>query len=259
MINWDEVQKVIFPIKNYDDLCHRLQGSFGYAFVRQAYNFSLPELEGYTQMLLTGDPQGRYVDYASRLSSILNQLHLAGVSNLLELVERTGSHEFLEIFSGQSSVAGTETAFLLKYLAYWVIPAEKYLTSLVKAEPIIQEAILVLREMNIRTNLEMLQAGITKENRIALVRSTHLPEAIIFDLVNRADFSRLPWTSKATISNIVGAGYLSVSQLANANSDQLYADFYRYGDSIGKNLKLGNEIENSHRIAKIIPKVVQGD
>jgi hypothetical protein len=37
----------------------------------------------------------------------------------------------------------------------------------------------------------------------------------------------------------------------------LYEDFFAYGQSIGKNLKLGNEIENSYRIAKIVPLVLQ--
>jgi len=69
----------------------------------------------------------------------------------------------------------------------------------------------------------------------------------------------MPWASKATISNIMGAGYGSLAQLADANPEQLYADFFRYGKAIGKNLKLGNEIENSHRIAKIVPALLQKD
>ena len=68
--------------------------------------------------------------------------------------------------------------------------------------------------------------------------------------------ARLPWASEATISNIIGAGYGSLSQLANADPERLYADFYNYGKSIGKNLKLGNEIENSYRITKIVPQLV---
>jgi hypothetical protein len=80
---------------------------------------------------------------------------------------------------------------------------------------------------------------------------------VISELVNRADFSRLPWASKATISNLIGAGYGSLAKLADANPEQLYADFFAYGKSIGKNLKLGNEIENNYRIAKIVPVLVK--
>jgi hypothetical protein len=69
--------------------------------------------------------------------------------------------------------------------------------------------------------------------------------------------SRLHWTSKATISNIIGAGFGSLSKLKNANLEKLSEDFYRYGKSIGKNLKFGNEIENLHRIAKLFPVLVE--
>jgi hypothetical protein len=84
-----------------------------------------------------------------------------------------------------------------------------------------------------------------------------MPQPAVDELVNRADFSRMPWASKATISNIIGAGYGSLAQLANADAEKLYADFFRYGDAIGKNLKLGNEIENSYRIARIVPALVK--
>ena len=90
-----------------------------------------------------------------------------------------------------------------------------------------------------------------------MAESSGLPETVITELVNRADLSRMPWASKATISNIIGAGYGSLAQLANADPEKLYADFFSYGESIGKNLKLGNEIENSYRIARIVPALVK--
>lgn len=55
----------------------------------------------------------------------------------------------------------------------------------------------------------------------------------------------------------MGAGYGSLAQLAAADPEQLYADFFRYGKAIGKNLKLGNEIENSYRIAQLVPVLLE--
>jgi hypothetical protein len=80
-------------------------------------------------------------------------------------------------------------------------------------------------------------------------------DRIIVEL-DRVDFSRMPWASKATISNIIGAGYGSLADLANADEEQVCADFFAYGKAIGKNLKLGNEIESSCRIARILPVVI---
>ena len=161
------------------------------------------------------------------------------------------------MLSNQVKLSAPEIATLLKYLVYWVIPTEKYISGLVRDNPTIQEAIFALREVNIRTNLELLQSAITPANRKALGDKTRLAPEIVSELVNRADFSRLPWASKATISNIIGAGYGSLYKLANADPEKLYADFFSYGRSIRKNLKLGNEIENSYRIARIVPKIVE--
>jgi hypothetical protein len=256
-VNWDEVKKAMIPIKDYEDLCQRFRESFAYLFVRETFNFTMPELDHYTRLLLGGDSRGRYTEYASKLITIFTELHKVGVQNILDLMARVETCEQLKGFAEQNGIYAHDIVSVQKYLIYWFIPTEKYLSGLVRDDPPITDAIKVLREVGVRTNLELLQQGITPAGRKALAESSGLPGAIITELVNRADFSRMPWASKATISNIMGAGYGSLSQLANANPEQLYADFFRYGKIIGKNLKLGNEIENSYRIAKIVPVLVQ--
>ncbi len=256
-IDWDEVKRRLSPIKDYDDVCRRLRASFSYPFVQQAFNFTLPELIQYTQILLGGDSRRRYTDYESLMVKIFTELHQAGIQTVLELKERTSSQQNLELFVQQSGISVYDIVAVLKYLIYWFIPPEKYLSGLVRDDISIRNAINVLVEQGVRTNLQLLQAGIDTAGRKALVASTGLAAELITQLVNMADFSRLPWASKATISNLVGAGYGSMSKLANADPDQLYIDFFKYGKSIGKNLKLGNEIENSYRIAKIVPMIIQ--
>jgi hypothetical protein len=256
-VNWDEVQRVLIPIKDYEDLCRRLRESFAHSFVRDTFNFTLPELVFYTQRLLGGDSRGRYTKYSSQLIRILTELNQAGVQNVIDLKAHVATREQLEVFVEQSGISAHDVVTLLKYLIYWFIPNEKYLSGLVRNDPSIIDAIKVLHGLGIRTNLELLQKGITMAGRKSLGDTSGLPVAVISELVNRADFSRMPWASKATISNIIGAGYGSLAQLASANPEQLYADFFRYGKTIGKNLKLGNEIENSYRIAKIIPVLLQ--
>jgi hypothetical protein len=258
-VDWVEVQKVISPLKDYEDLCHRFKISFGYTFVGAIFNFTMPQLIDYTQKLLLGDSRSRYNEYNARLNEIMTRLDQAGMRNVLDLTERTASRELLEVFVNQFGICALDTISVLKYLVYWFIPGEKYLSGLVRVDPEITEAIKVLRETGVRTNLDLLEKGITAEGRRSLASVGGLPVEVISDLVNRADFSRLPWASKATISNIIGAGYASLSQLAGANPDQLYEDFIRYGKSIGKNLKLGNEIENSYRIARIVPVLLEDD
>jgi hypothetical protein len=256
-VDWDEVQKAIIPIKDYEDLCQRWRNSFAYPFVGETYNFSMAELANYTQELLGGDPRGRYTGYASMLTGIVMDLDRAGVINIIDLMERVETREKLARLSEHSGIAAPDIASVLKYLIYWVIPMEKLLPSLVRDGHDMGSAFKVLRELEVRTNLGLLQQGISPSVRKELAEASGLPEATILELVNRADFSRMPWASKATISNIIGAGYGSLAELANAEEGQLYKDYFAYGKAIGKNLKLGNEIESSYRIAQILPAVVQ--
>jgi hypothetical protein len=258
-INWDEVQKVLIPLKDYEDCCRRLNVSFGYPFIINTFNFTMLKLVDYTQKLLGGDSRGRYTEYLSKLTGIFSELEQIGIENLLDLKAHTETREKLESFTHNSEVEALPVITVLKYLIYWFIPGEKYLSGLVRDDADRSKAIKVLSGLGIRTNLQLLQQGIAPSGRRSLAESSELPGEVIKELVNRADLSRLPWASKATISNIVGAGYGSLAQLANANPDRLYADFFAYGKSIGKNLKLGNEIENSYRIAKIVPALVEED
>jgi hypothetical protein len=256
-VNWDELQKELFPIKSYEDLFGRLQNSCSYAFVRDYFNFSIPELASYTEKLLGGDSRQRYTEYLARLNKIINQLDQACVKDILDLQERTASRQLLESFIQQSGVLAVDITSLLKFLVYWLIPGEKYLSGLVRDDPQVSAAIQLLAAVGIRTNLQLLEKGLSRDGRRSLRETSGLPPGMISALVNRADFSRLPWASKATISNIIGAGYQSISQLASAEPQKLYDDFFNYGKSIGKNLKLGNEIENSYRIAKIVPVLLR--
>jgi hypothetical protein len=254
-INWDEVQKNLYPIKNYEELSKRLRESFSYSFICDTYNRKLPELIDYTHRLLGGDSRQRYAEYDAKITQTLACLAQSGCGNVANLIENTCAPKKLEIFVNQVKLPVGDVISVLKYLVYWFIPGEKYLSGLIQNDATMSQAIKRLGENGIRTNLQLLQSGITKEGRNSLARMTRLPLNVIAGLVNRADFSRIPWASKATISNIIGAGYPSIAQLANANPEQLYANFFKYGESIGKNLKLGNEIENSFRIAKIIPAI----
>jgi hypothetical protein len=255
-IDWKEIQSVLSPLKDYEDCCRRYQKSFAFPFVLEAFNLSMPDLNEYTQKLLLGDARNRYISYNDRLTKIIYRLEQAEIENVVDLVEQTSSREELGAFSNRTHIPAVEIVTLLKYLIYWLIPGEKYLSGLVREDPSIVLAIKQLSIRGIRTNLEVLEKGRARAERKALSETSGIDESLITDLVNRADFSRLPWTSKATISNIIGAGYPSLADLRNANPEKLYGDFYAYGRRIGKNLKLGNEIENSYRIAKIVPLLV---
>lgn len=256
-VDWNEVKQAIIPSPSYEVLYQRLRKSYSYAFIREKINFSLSELILYTRQMLGDDVQHRYDDYSRWLIQTMTELQSTNINNIQVLLARVDDREKLEDFATKSGISGEQIAALLKYLLYWVVPAEKILPQLVQYEALMSGPINVLRELGVRSNLDLLQRGLTTDGRKTLVEQSGLSETVLLELVNRADFSRLPWASKATISNIIGAGYKSLAQLASAEPGKLFEDFFRYGQSIGKNLKLGNEIDNSYRIAKILPPLLQ--
>ena len=256
MVNWDEIRATLSPIRDFEDLSRRWREAYAYGFVVRHYNLSMPEMAEYTDRLLNGDTRNRYADWARGLMRSFHQLAGYEIKNVLDLVESVDTQEIFEGFCLQTGIKPADLVNVLKYLVYWFIPSKKYLRELVKKEPRYFAAVESLRQAGLRYNLDIIAQGITPDARRSLAESTGVDEALITDLAHRADFSRMPWASAATISNIVGSGYGSVAKLAAADLEQVNEDFFRYGDSIHKNLKLGNEIENSHRIARIIPQVL---
>jgi hypothetical protein len=256
-VNWNDVQKALTPLKDYEDCCSRFEEAFAYSVVCEVFNYPMPDMIDYTQKLLLGDSRGRYVEYCARLVAVMRAIEQAGVRDVRDLARRSSSRLNLEAFIDQTALSALDIAEVLKFLVYWFIPNQKYLSGLVRYDPETLAAIKILRDFGVRTNLDMLERGNTATARKSIAEESGLPEQMVSELVNRADFSRLPWASKATISNIIGAGYPNLLALANANPEQLYKDFFAYGKKIGKNLKLGNEIENSYRIAKIVPVILE--
>ena len=256
MVNWEELQSALYPIPSYEDLSRRWREGFSYDFVLKSYNFSMPEMADYTTRLLGGDTRHRYDRWAQQLVGIFQQLDRCGVTHVRDLVKRVDTRRLFEGFCNQSGVAPGDLINVLKYLVYWFIPMKKYLKVLVKRDPHLVEAVDQLRQAGIRFNLDLIEAGATPDRRCDLAEMAGLDEDQVSELVNWADFSRLPWASAATTSNIVGAGYGSIARLAAADLEQVKEKFFRYGESIHKNLKFGNEIESSHRVARIVPKVV---
>jgi hypothetical protein len=256
MTDWDAITRELSPIPSFEDASRRLRGAFGYVFVQEAYDLAMPALADYTDRLLGGDTRQRYTGYAAGLIATFRRLGAAGVPGVRALVERMDTRAHFAALAQETHTAPGALAAALKFLIYWVVPMARPLRALARPGAEVQKVVEMIRETGLRTSLDLLEAGRAPAGRRALAARSGAPEALVDELVQRADFSRLPWTSAATISNYIGAGFATLSALAGAEPEQAAAQYHRYGASIGKNLKLGNEIENGHRIARLIPRVV---
>jgi hypothetical protein len=256
MFQWADLQPVLYPIKDFEDLSRRWREGFSYPCVRSSYNFTMPEMETYAARQLGEDTLNRYVDFATEMRAGFRQLHEAGARNVLDLVESIQTREAFEGFIAEKQISPSVLISNLKYMVLWFIPMKKGLGELHRGDPRLAKAISQLRGIGIRYNLDLLERGLTLTERLSLADQCNAPLEDINEMVNRADFSRMAWASKATISNFFGAGYQSLAQFAAADLDQVCENFFRYGQSIGKDLRLGNDIVNSHRAAQLLPKVL---
>ncbi len=258
-INWNTFNASFSPIKGYADLCRRWNETYNYPFAREVFNYTMPQLAEFTRQGVGGDLRHRYEEYTAILVALFDRLNQARVKDVLALKERIVVRDHLEVFLEEGVIDSRELVTVLKYLTYWFIPGSKRLGGLIRKNPTQDSAVKILAGVGIRTNLELLHRGRTPGLRKTLAMESGLPEGMVTELVNLADLSRMPWASKATIANLFGAGYGSLSSLANADPQECASAFYRYGESIGKNLKFGNEIENCQRIARILPVILRED
>jgi hypothetical protein len=256
-IDWNEIQKQLKPIPNYEDLIKRLRESSAFPFVQDHYNFTMLEAMEYTRRLLEEDTKQRYCEWAANLESTFQRLQNRGIRYLFDLITRVDTRESLEAFVDLTGFSASEIVSMLRFMLYWVLPKKMTLRELVEDSPEMLKAIAALRKIKAGTNLELLEAGHTPEGRRALAEASGVPEATILDLVQRADFSRMPYSRGATVCNYKNAGYASLAQLAATDLQTVLDDFDRYGAQVGKNLKIGMEVDNGHHIANHLPKIVQ--
>jgi hypothetical protein len=191
------------------------------------------------------------------VTGIFQRLHDLGARSTHEFILSVENRQKLEEFYRRSQLPLQSLVGVLHYLLYWVLPARIYLRELVEPEDPQQLAyVATLRESGVRFNLDMLEMGRTRQFRDRLARITGVPEEFIFDLTNRADFTRLPYVRGSTVRNYFNAGYTSLEKLAQADLGRLQADMDCYAAAIGKNLKHGMELDSGIVIAGILPKIV---
>lgn len=257
-IDWTEVERLVKPSPNYETLIQRLLEVFEYGFVKDHYNHSMEEAQGYAGRLLGNDPKGRYGKWLEALKAGFQSLAAIGVKDYLDFIRRVETKEKLAAFHENAGLALSVIIDLLKYLLKWVLPTKSYLAELVDEDALkALELISTLRQNGVRFTLDILETGRTKQGREEMARRAGVPEAFIFEMVNRADFTRLPFVRGSTVRNYFHAGYDSLQKLANADLAELSDAMIRYGQSIGKDLKHGMEVDSGIVIARILPALVE--
>ena len=256
-LDWAELEWLVKPSPNYADIPRRLLDVLAYDFARKYYNHSMREAQAYAARLLGSDPRQRYGAMLAEITASFQRLQDLKVNTMQEFILSVENPQKLEEFYKRSQLPLQALVGVLHYLLYWVLPARIYLRELVDPEePQHLSYVTTLRESGVRFNLDLLEMGRSRQFRGRLARITGVPEEFIFELTNRADFTRLPYVRGSTVRNYFNAGYTTLEKLAQADLTSLQADMDRYAASIGKNLKHGMELDSGIVIAGILPKIV---
>jgi hypothetical protein len=256
-IDWAEIERLVKPAPNYGTLVKRNLQILSYDFVRKYYNHSMNQAKNYTTRLLGAYPGG--IGEYKKLNKAFKQLDSLGVKNYLEFMHHVETKEKLEKFHSEAGLSIQEIIRAIKCLFYWILPSKKYLRELIDADNQKHlKYVTTLRENGLRFTLDILEKGRTKEGRQRIAKETGIPEDFIYDLANRADFTRMPFISGKTVKHYFCGGYNSLEKLASADLDELTEDMAKYLSSIGMKLRRSFiELESNIAIAKILPKIIE--
>lgn len=257
-VGWKEVERLIKPVPSYEVLIKRLLDTASYNFVQETYNHSMKKAREYAAKLLGSDPKHRYGEYLEKLDKALERLGSLNVESYWRFIQLVENRMKAERFCDRAKLGLDDLIRVLKYLLFWVLPTKMYLRELMdKKNPTHMQCAVILREGGIRFTLDILEKGRTSEGREKIARETGIPLDFISELVNRADFTRMPYVSGKTVSHYFGGGYRSLTKLAEAELSQLTKDMARYFDSIGMKLRRSFiELDSGIAIARVLTKIV---
>jgi hypothetical protein len=254
MIDWNLVKKM--TLWDYEELIRKIAEVFSYSFIQEHYNHTMKEATYYLEELLGYDlKHGKHVSRIANMLAILDGLK---VDNYADLIHRIDDEKKCEDFLRKTKLPFEDLILVLNHIFRWVFPRRLYLRELIDMENERHKIYIEkLRNRRIRFNLDILENGRTREGREKLSKDIGIPESFIFDLVNLADMSRLPYSNRKTVKHLLAGGYDSVAKLAQTDSEKMMEDMKSYFDRIDVKLSVFIDLKGIARWARTMPAVVE--
>jgi hypothetical protein len=118
----------------------------------------------------------------------------------------------------------------------------------------------ILKEKKLGSNLDILEQGRTQDGRNRLSQATGIPDSFIFELVHKADISRLAYVRGKSVLHLCGGGYNTLDKIARAEVGEMEKAMDVYYRTLGKSLAdFKAVIPLAWMIggARILPRVVE--
>lgn len=259
-IDWDQVKKR--TLWSYENLIKKTLDVFTYSFVQEHYNHTMEEAESYSKKIQQGYLQNQNdATLVDNIATNFRTLANLQIETYLDLVRQVETREKCETFLHRTNFSFDELIDTLNYLFRWVLPFKLYLRELIDVDNDTHKAYLeILKQHNLRSNLDILQRCRTRMGRTKLSKATGITETFILALVHRADVSRLAYVRGKTVKHLWGGGYDTLDKIANADVEKMEADMDAYYKTIGKRFAdFKSVIPLPWMIggAKILPRVVE--
>lgn len=253
-LDWNAVKKM--TLWDYEDLINKILTVLSYNFIQEYYNHNMKEAGLYIQKLLGYNH--KYEEYTSKMTNTFKKLDGLKVASYTDLVHKVENRGKCEEFLMETKFPFKDLISVLNHIFRWVLPHNLYLRELIEAEEQAHKKYIEeLRKLNIRFNLDILERGRTIEGREKISEETRIPKAFVFDLVNRADMSRLPYSNRRTVKHLFAGGYDSVNKLACTDSEKLVEDMKSYFGRIGVKLSGFIDLKGITQWARAMPKIVE--
>lgn len=259
-IDWELVKKR--TLWHYEDLIKKINAVLSYGFVKYYYDHALPEAVSYSEKLRQGYRlQGKEPTFIIEITAYLKILAELDIMNYSDLLGRVDTKAKCATFLQETGFSFEALIAVLNYLFRWVLPFKCPVKELVDTVVTADDTFYcVLKEQKIRSNLDVLETYRTRQSRARFSKETGLPEELLFELVNRADLSRIAYVRGKTIMHVCGGGYCTLDKIAAADMKKMESDMATYYASIGKSysdFKAVIPLDWMIGGARVLPRVVE--
>jgi len=233
-IDWGRVKKR--TLWDYNALLKKLNAVLSYDFVQKYYNQTMPEAIIYSERIRQGYRQnGKEPAFITEITDHFRTLDELGIKDYQDLLRRVDTKAKSVTFLQETGFRFDDLIEDLNYLFRWVLPFKCPIKELVDTMALADNTFLnLLKGQKIRSNLDALENYRTKMSRARFSRETGLAEELLFELVHRADLSRIAYVRGKTIKHLCGGGYCTLDKIAEADMAKMVSDMTAYYASIGK-------------------------
>jgi hypothetical protein len=178
------------------------------------------------------------------LEDTIGQIQEAGAANLYTFLDRVTTRSLAQVFLKISNIPQPCLMAWMDYLKQWWFPFPATLRQLAdEGNPALDAALAQLKAVRIANCMTMLEAAAEPDSRTVLARQLGIAEAVLLDLVHRADVSRLPYTSGGAVKRLWVMGYRSLAAIRTADPQDYAARIEVYFAAGGKGSSFDSRLD----------------